>query len=301
MSNVIVDRFSPSQQPSRPSSSAIASRPHLQKRPHSKPNNSPDQDYHDHQQQHHSSQNTRRPQNGIGSSYLEKRPEEDRHHSSHSHHHHHHHGFKDKTSNSHNTLLVRLPNKNSNGQQGQSSKNQNQRPHHPRPGYGPRPSYQDSRPEEDGKTDEQAQDLTVQETVHRPSINSVDDNLSTIDFTSRTSKCIVSNHQQLRLQGASEKLNNPNINLIHTERPQWATKPASLHGRPTALEYSKPYFSVKTTPTSTTSTTTTTTTTQRPSHLAGHSSKPTTTTVSTSYYSGQSTSHYTENRKSGQA
>ena len=69
-------------------------------------------------------------------------------------------------SNAHNTLLVRLPNKNSNQQQ--SSKNQGQRPH-----YRPRP-YQE---QEDGKTDEQAQDLSVQETIHRPSINSVDDDV----------------------------------------------------------------------------------------------------------------------------
>ncbi|XP_058800150.1 serine proteinase stubble-like isoform X2 [Phymastichus coffea] len=212
-------------QPARPVSN---SRPYLQKRPHSKPN-SPEQDYQEHM--HNASQITRRP--GT---------QEDRHHgSSDSNHHHHHHqgGFKDKVSNSHHTLLVRLPNKNSNNQQqGSSSK----RPYH-KPGYRP---YQ----EDDQAADEQAQhDLSVQESVHRPSINSVDDD------------------------EASDKLNN--LNLIHTERPPWATKPQISHARP---EYSKPYFSMKTT----SSTTAKTTTTHRPSSI--------TTPASTSYYSGQPTS-----------
>ena len=96
-------------------------------------------------------QATRRPQAGQASY------QEDRQHGSSHHHHHHHQGFKDKVSSGHNSLLVRLPSK---------------RPQHHRPR--PYPEH------DDAKTEEQAQDLSVQESVHRPSINSVDDYVRTV-------------------------------------------------------------------------------------------------------------------------
>ena len=77
-----------------------------------------------------------------------------------------HQGFKDKMDNKHSTLLIRLPSKN----QG-SIKGQELRPH--RPDYSQRPS--ESRPD-DSKTEES--DLVVQETMHRPNVNSVDDKVS---------------------------------------------------------------------------------------------------------------------------
>lgn len=125
-----------------------SSRPHLQKKPHSKPHS--DQEY---QGTGSVSQITRRPQNG--------RPEEDRHHNG-GHHHHHH--YKDKVSSSqHNTLLVRQPN----NKNGQSSKNQRPSHHHR-----PRPQN-----DEEKSDDMMVQDMSVQETIHRPSINSVDDDV----------------------------------------------------------------------------------------------------------------------------
>ncbi|KAJ8686924.1 hypothetical protein QAD02_022718 [Eretmocerus hayati] len=212
----------------------------LQKKPHSKPNNSPEQDFYDHQhQQYQNNSITRRPQIDMDTSYHEKRPEEDRQHNGGGggfHHYSYHQGYKDKVPSSQNSLLVRVPSKNSQHGVGSSSKNS----YHHRPIS----SYQD---EEQVKTDEQAQDLSVQETVHRPSINSLDDD------------------------EASDKVND--INFIHSDRPQWATKPGSSHSKP---EYLKPYFSVKI---SSTSTTTSTTTRKPPTP-----SKLPTTPASTSYY-----------------
>jgi hypothetical protein len=79
-----------SRPPTKPLSHLAASRPLLQKRPHSKPNSGADQNYHKQHSTNSTSQITRRPQSGISSTY-EKRPEEDRHHGSNNHHHHHHH------------------------------------------------------------------------------------------------------------------------------------------------------------------------------------------------------------------
>ncbi|XP_066582475.1 serine proteinase stubble-like isoform X2 [Prorops nasuta] len=118
-----------------------------------------------------------------------------------------HQGFKDKLDTGHNTLVIRLPGK----------EHVPMEEHHlPRP---LRPSNQrpsESRPD-DGKTEDT--DLSVQETINRPSVNSVDDN---------------DGMKNLR----------PSLNFIHTERPQWATKPATS-SRP-STNFSKPYFSLKT-------------------------------------------------------
>lgn len=76
----------------------------------------------------------------------------------------HHQGFKDKVDTGHNTLVIRLP-----GKEHASSDNEDISPI--------RPSNQrpfDSRPDE-GKTEDA--DLSVQETVQRPSVNSVEENV----------------------------------------------------------------------------------------------------------------------------
>ncbi|KAI4491504.1 hypothetical protein M0804_002896 [Polistes exclamans] len=115
-------------------------------------------------------------------------------------------GFKDKVGSSPNTLVIRLP-----GKEHASNDGQSKRPNWPN---NQRPS--ESRPDDDKVEDA---DLSVQETIHRPYVNSVNEN-------------------------EPMKNQHSNINLIHTERPQWATKPATL--KP-LTDFSKPYFSIKTT------------------------------------------------------
>ncbi|XP_053977133.1 serine proteinase stubble-like [Hylaeus volcanicus] len=118
----------------------------------------------------------------------------------------HHQGFKDKVDTGHNTLVIRLP-----GKEHASNEDEGIRPN--------RPSNQrpfESRPDE-GKTEDS--DLSGQESVHRPNINLVEEN-------------------------ETAKEPHSNVNFIHTERPQWATKPVSP--KPTT-DFSKPYFSIKTT------------------------------------------------------
>ncbi|KAL7292188.1 hypothetical protein TKK_0014142 [Trichogramma kaykai] len=245
----------------RPSSSQnnqhqMASRP-LQKKPHSKPV--------DNGGNNNGTRNNR-PGNAISYHHYQRPDQEDRqqhhlaHHGNgqyyhHQHHHHHHYhqqsSFKDKVSGGgqHNTLLVRLPN---NKNQASNGKNQ-------RPGVRPYNTRPDDRDQDD-------QDLSVQESVQRPSINSLDDD------------------------EAMNKLNKPSMNHIYTERPQWATKPSQQqhqqqsYSRPS--DYSKPHFSAKTSSTTSTSstTTTTTTTTRRPIDHA------TTKVTATSHYSAHSTS-----------
>ncbi|XP_043685501.1 serine proteinase stubble-like isoform X1 [Vespula pensylvanica] len=115
-------------------------------------------------------------------------------------------GFKDKVGSSPNTLVIRLP-----GKEHASNDGQSKRPNWPN----------NQRPSESRPDDEKAEDadLSVQETIHRPYVNSVNEN------------------EPLKNQHSS-------INLIYTERPQWATKPAT----PKPLtDFSKPYFSIKTT------------------------------------------------------
>lgn len=161
---------SPTKLPSKPSFQQNF-RPQ-QKRPHSKPyGSSAYQVSSSSNGLKNSSQITRTPQ----SNYPEKRPDLDRHHSPnnyHYHHHnsHHHLNFKDKTSGSHNTLLVRLPNKNS----ALASKNQVYRP-----SYG-------SKPDSGNKEDES--DLSAQETVHRPNMNSIDNQ---VRYVSKATECIL--------------------------------------------------------------------------------------------------------------
>ncbi|XP_029163880.1 serine proteinase stubble isoform X2 [Nylanderia fulva] len=146
------------------------------------------------------------------------------HHGSHSHHHQKTRpqgaasekplsvqpGFKDKLD-THNTLIVRLPGKeHADDEVAGSSK----------PAKPGKPSSQrpfESRPD-DGKTGDV--DLSVQETINRPNVNSVVEN-----------------------EPAKEP--HPNLNFIHTERPHWATKPAQ--SKPSSTDFPKPFFSVKTT------------------------------------------------------
>ncbi|KAG5335449.1 STUB proteinase, partial [Acromyrmex charruanus] len=125
-------------------------------------------------------------------------------------------GFKDKLE-THNTLIVRLPGKehaddevvDSSGlskpnKQGKPGKPGNQRPFESRP--------------DDGKTEDV--DLSVQETINRPNVNSV-------------------------IESEPGKETHPGLNFVHTERPHWATKPAQ--SKPSSTDFSKPYFSIKTT------------------------------------------------------
>ncbi|CAL7938578.1 unnamed protein product [Xylocopa violacea] len=139
------------------------------------------------------------------------------HHHYHHHHHHHHQGFKDKNAlnTGQNALAVRLP-----GKEHGSADGERVRPG--RPPNNQRPS--ESRPDDGNAADT---DLTVQESVHRPNVNSVDEN---------------------------ETGNEPHngYNFIHTERPQWATKPVPSSKPATNFSSSRPYFSIKTTTTTTT-------------------------------------------------
>ncbi|XP_046624539.1 serine proteinase stubble-like [Neodiprion virginianus] len=167
-------------------------------------------------------------------------------------------GPSDKVDNSHNTLIVKLPSR---------VPSLPARPH--RPGYDQKPSTaqrpSESRPD-DGKTGDA--DLVVQATMHRPSVD-----LANEDDTE-----------------VGVQLHSPNY--IHTERPQWATKPAASHKPST--DYSKPHFSVKTS-------------TYRPGTYISHQSQPSdrpnfvskpqfdripgkpTSTVRPTYYSSQMT------------
>ncbi|XP_025158310.1 serine proteinase stubble isoform X2 [Harpegnathos saltator] len=131
-------------------------------------------------------------------------------------------GFKDKLDVTHNTLVVRLPGKEHASAEdeevaGSTPSKPPNKPNKPggKPSNNQRPF--ESRPD-DGKTEDA--DLTVQETIHRPNVNSV--------MESETAK----------------EPPHPSLNFIHTERPHWATKPAQ--SKPTT-DFSKPYFSIKTT------------------------------------------------------
>lgn len=84
---------------------------------------------------------------------------------------------------------------------------------------------------------------------------------------------------------------HPSLNFIHTERPQWATKPVSP--KPTT-DFSKPYFSIKTT------TYRPILMNEQPDTRPNFVSKPngpstavkTSTTIRPSHSSGQSTTRY---------
>ncbi|KAL0103145.1 hypothetical protein PUN28_017460 [Cardiocondyla obscurior] len=206
-----------STRPMKPSSHGIG-RP-LQKRPHqAKPTSE------------HDIQVLQTPPDAAGSStWTEGRPQDTKR-PGHSHHHKTRPdetlseipsipsqlGFKDKLE-THNTLIVRLPGKEhaddeivgSSGpskpnKQGKPGKPGNQRPFESRP--------------DDGKTEDA--DLTVQETINRPNVNSV-------------------------IESETGKESHPGLNFVHTERPHWATKPAQP--KPSSTDFSKPYFSMKTT------------------------------------------------------
>lgn len=149
-----------------------SSRP-LQKRPHAKPTS----DQEDRLPSivpgqvsgfsEKNSQDSRRPQGGHDHHQMMKtRPETTEHRpaqhdkqSANHHHHHHHQVIQDKIDNKHSTLLIRLPNKNQGSIKGQELRPLSQRPSESRP--------------DDSKTEES--DLAVQETIHRPNINSIDD------------------------------------------------------------------------------------------------------------------------------
>lgn len=147
----------------------------LQKRPHAKPTSEHDVD--------------RLPTPAVSSAstnmWTEGRPQETKrpgHHAGHSHHHktrpddgtssekpssvQSQPGFKDKLE-THNTLIVRLPGKEHADDEvvGSSSPNKQGKPGKP---GNQRPS--ESRPD-DGKTEDA--DLSVQETINRPNVNSV--------------------------------------------------------------------------------------------------------------------------------
>lgn len=118
-----------------------------------------------------STQSTKRPSHNTQNLQQKTRPEDGQHtvvkekDSSYTTYQNHHQGFKDKVDTAHNTLVIRLPGK----EQG-SGKDKNTRPNRPN---NQRPS--ESRPD-DSKTEDA--DLSVQESVHRPSVNSVDENVS---------------------------------------------------------------------------------------------------------------------------
>nr|XP_031847367.1 serine proteinase stubble-like [Nomia melanderi] len=194
-------------------------------------------------------QNTKRPGHEVQSPQQKTRPDDSQHtavkekETTHDGFQGHHQGFKDKVDTGHNTLTIRLP-----GKEHASNDDEGIRPN--------RPSNQrpfETRPDE-GKTEDA--DLSVQESVHRPSVNSVEEN-------------------------ETVKEPHSNLNFIHTERPQWATKPVSP--KPTT-DFSKPYFSIKTTtyrPTSVNDSrpnfvskplnNSKTSTTPRPTHFGGES------------------------------
>ncbi|XP_014486896.1 PREDICTED: serine proteinase stubble-like [Dinoponera quadriceps] len=130
-------------------------------------------------------------------------------------------GFKDKPDTAHNTLAIRLPGKeHASAEDKVSGSTSSNKPSKPtKPNKPSKPSNQrpfESRPD-DGKTEDA--DLSVQETIHRPNVNSV-------------------------MESDTAKEPHPSLNFIHTERPHWATKPAQ--SKPTT-DFSKPYFSIKTT------------------------------------------------------
>ncbi|CAD1468668.1 unnamed protein product, partial [Heterotrigona itama] len=169
-------------------------------------------------------QNTKRPGHHDSLNVQKTRPENGQHadvkekDTTHESFQNHHQGFKDKVESGHNTLVIRLP-----GKEHASSEDEGIRPNRPN---SQRPS--ESRPD-DSKTEEDA-DLSVQESIHRPSVNSVDENIKFKSVSSPLQEPVKDPH--------------PSFNFIHTERPQWATKPVSP--KPTT-DFSKPYFSIKTT------------------------------------------------------
>ncbi|XP_012536823.1 serine proteinase stubble isoform X2 [Monomorium pharaonis] len=159
-------------------------------------------------------QETKRPGHHAGHSHHHKtRPENDRTPSERPSPVQSQPGFKDKLD-THNTLIVRLPGKehaedevvgtSKPNKQGKPGKPGNQRPFESRP--------------DDGKTEDA--DLSVQETINRPNVNSV-------------------------IESDTGKESRPGLNFVHTERPHWATKPAQ--SKPSSTDFSKPYFSIKTT------------------------------------------------------
>ncbi|XP_070154743.1 serine proteinase stubble isoform X2 [Polyergus mexicanus] len=118
--------------------------------------------------------------------------------------------FKDKLE-THNTLIVRLPGKEHADDEiaGSSKPAKPGKPNNLRPF--------ESRPD-DGKIGDV--DLSVQETINRPNVNSV-------------------------IENETAKEPHSNLNFIHIERPHWATKPAQ--SKPSSTDFPKPFFSVKTT------------------------------------------------------
>ncbi|XP_011646256.1 serine proteinase stubble isoform X2 [Pogonomyrmex barbatus] len=210
-----------STRPMKPYSHGVG-RP-LQKRPHAKPTSEHDVD----------GLQTPAVSSASTNPWAEGRPQETKrpgHHAGQSHHHktrpdegtpsekpssvQSQPGFKDKVE-THNTLIVRLPGKehaddevvgsSKPNKQGKPGKPGNQRPFESRPG-------------DDGKTEDA--DLSVQETINRPNVNSV-------------------------IESETSKEPHPGLNFVHTERPHWATKPAQ--SKPSSTDFSKPYFSIKTT------------------------------------------------------
>ncbi|KMQ91120.1 serine proteinase stubble [Lasius niger] len=198
---------------------AGAARP-LQKRPHAKPTSEHDVD------------RLQTPAVSVSASspstWTQETKRPGSHHGSHSHHHQKTRpdgegaaserplsvqpGFKDKLE-THNTLIVRLPGKEhaddevaGSSKPAKPGKPSNQRPFESRPDDG------------DGKTGDV--DLSVQETINRPNVNSV-------------------------VENETAKEPHPNLNFIHTERPHWATKPGQ--SKPSSTDFPKPFFSVKTT------------------------------------------------------
>ncbi|KAL6418526.1 hypothetical protein ACFW04_012028 [Cataglyphis niger] len=214
-------QLSGSQSSTRPLKPYSHARP-LQKRPHAKPTSEHDVD------------RLQTPAVSASASSLstwtEDKPQETKrpgsHHGSHSHHQktrpdegatsekplsvQSQLNFKDKLE-THNTLIVRLPGKEHADDEvaGLSKPAKPGKPNNQRPS--------ESRPD-DGKTGDI--DLNVQETINRPNVNSV-------------------------IENETAKEPYPNLNFIHTERPHWATKP--VQSKPSSTDFSKPFFSVKTT------------------------------------------------------
>ncbi|RLU18662.1 hypothetical protein DMN91_009019 [Ooceraea biroi] len=208
----------------------------LQKRPHAKPTS-----VHDVNRLQTLAMSSASPAN----TWVEGRPQETKKPNHHHHHHHHHHGghlyqktrpdegptnerptsaqsqpgFKDKLE--HNTLIVRLPGKEHASTEDEIAgssdlgKTKPSKPSKPSKPGNQRPS--ESRPD-DSKTEDA--DLSVQETINRPNVNSI-------------------------VKNETAKEPHSNLNFIHTERPHWATKPAQ--SKPSSTDFSKPYFSIKTT------------------------------------------------------
>lgn len=118
-----------------------------------------------------SSQNTKKPGHHDSLNIQKTRPESGQHtnikekDTTHGSFQSHLQGFKDKVDTGHNTLVIRLPAKEHASSEGEGIRHN--RPNNQRPS--------ESRPD-DSKTGDA--DLSVQESIHRPSVNSVDENVS---------------------------------------------------------------------------------------------------------------------------